>query len=112
MITTQELHPVGERLHSRVDLEDTNTNTGVSSVFTEDPVVVTNAPSCANQPSQVERFEGSTLEGELSESSPIQLEVPLEGTTSLKSLAEIALTIEARSSISNDPAMGEASTSH
>ncbi|KAL8115938.1 hypothetical protein AgCh_022436 [Apium graveolens] len=102
---------VDERLHAGVDLDDTNTNTGVPSVFTKDPMVVSNASSCANQPSQVIRFEGSSPEGSYL-SSPIQLEVPLEGTTPLKTLAKIALIIEAMSSIANDPAMGDASTSH
>ncbi|KAL8147271.1 hypothetical protein AgCh_004842 [Apium graveolens] len=85
---------------------------GDSSVFTEDPVEILNAPSCANQYSQIVRFEGSNPEGELSKSSPIQLEVPHVGTTPLKTLAEIALAVDARSTIANDPAMGEASLSH
>ncbi|KAL8105545.1 hypothetical protein AgCh_029364 [Apium graveolens] len=111
VLTTQNQHLDGERLLAGVDLDDTITNIGVSSVFTEDPMV-TLAPSCAQSSLQMNRFEGSTLEGELSKSSPIQMEVPLEGTTPLKTLAEIALTVEARSTIANDPIMGEASSSH
>ncbi|KAL8089123.1 hypothetical protein AgCh_038776 [Apium graveolens] len=56
----------------------------------------------------IERFEGS-IPGGLSKSSPIQLEVPQVRTTPLKTLVEIALAIEARSPIANDPAIGEAS---
>ena len=63
VLITQDQNLVGERLHAGVDLDDTNTNTGVSSVFTEDPVTDTNAPSCVNQSSQNVRFEGSTPEG-------------------------------------------------
>ena len=111
LLTTQALHLDGERLYVEVDLDDTIKNMGDSSVFTEDPMDTFNAPSCAKQSSQTERFEGSTPEGELSKSSQIQLEVPVPGTIPLKTLAEIALTIEARSLISNDPTMGEASTS-
>ena len=111
VLTTQNQHLDGERLLAGVDLDDTITNMGVSSVFTEDPIV-TLAPSCAQSSSQMNRFEGSTLEGELSKSSPIQLEVPLEGITPLKTLAEIVLVVEARSTIANDPVMGEASSSH
>ncbi|KAL8125506.1 hypothetical protein AgCh_012974 [Apium graveolens] len=66
-------------------------------------MVVENAPSCANQSSHTIRLEGSTPEGELSKFTPIQLEVPITGTNSLKTLAEIALTTEAGSTISNDP---------
>ncbi|KAL8091618.1 hypothetical protein AgCh_034031 [Apium graveolens] len=111
VLTTQNQHLDSERLLAGVDLDDTIINMGVSSVLTEDPMV-TLAPSCAQSSSQMNRFEGSTLEGELSESSPIQLEVPLEGTTPLKTLAEISFSVEARSTIANDPVMGEASLSH
>ncbi|KAL8109563.1 hypothetical protein AgCh_025610 [Apium graveolens] len=85
---------------------------GDSSVFTEDPIEILNAPSCANHSSQTVRFEDSAPEGELSKSSPIQLEVPHVGTTPLKTLAEIALTVDARSTMVIDPAMGEARLSH
>ncbi|KAL8121316.1 hypothetical protein AgCh_018157 [Apium graveolens] len=103
LFTTQTLQSDGERLLDGVDLYDTITTMGDSSVFTEDPMDVTNAPSCANQSSQTVRFEGSTPEGELSKSSPIQLDVPHIGTTTLKTLAEIALAVDARSTIANDP---------
>ncbi|KAL8124052.1 hypothetical protein AgCh_011891 [Apium graveolens] len=112
MLTIQETHLVGERLHYGVDLDDTNTNIGVSSLFTKDPMVVSQASSCAKQSSQIDRFEGSTPEGELSKFSPIQLEVPHVGTTSLKTLADIALTIEARSPIYNEPIIGEESLAY
>ncbi|KAL8091166.1 hypothetical protein AgCh_040320 [Apium graveolens] len=89
VLTTQDQNLVVERLHAGVHLDDTNTNTGISSIFTEDPVVVPNAPSCPNQPSHIEQL-------------------PLAGTTPSKTLAEIALTIKGRSSIANDFGLGEA----
>ena len=39
------------------------------------------------------------------------MEVPRVGTTPLTTLAEIALAVDARSTIANDPAMGEESLS-
>ena len=98
-ISHHTLQSDGERLLAGLDLDDTITNTGLLSVFIKDPVINTNAPSCANQSSQTIRFEGSTPEGELSKSSPIQLEVPVPGTTPLKTLAEITLAVDARSTI-------------
>ena len=112
MLTTQTLQSDGERLLAGVDLDDTIKTMGDSLVFTEDPMEIINAPSCANQSSHTVRFEGSTPEGELSKSSTIQLEVPALGTTPLKTLAEIALTEDVSIIIANDPAMGEASLSH
>ena len=58
LLTTQTLQLDGERLLVGVDLDDTIKTMGDSSVFTEDPMDVTNAPSCANQSSQIESFEG------------------------------------------------------
>ncbi|KAL8093302.1 hypothetical protein AgCh_035253 [Apium graveolens] len=63
MITIQEPYLACKRLHFGVNLDDTNTNTWGSSVFAEDPVAVSLAPSCAKQSSQIDRFEDSTLEG-------------------------------------------------
>ncbi|KAL8156939.1 hypothetical protein AgCh_001880 [Apium graveolens] len=111
VLTTQTPHLDGERLLVGIEFDDTITNMGDLSVFTEDPMIVTYALLCANQPSQAIRFE-VTFEGELSKSTPIYLEVPVTGTTPLTTLTEITLTLEARSIIANDPAMGEARTSH
>ena len=51
LLTTQTPPSDGERLLAGVDLDDTITNIGDSSVFTEDPMVTLDAPSCANQSS-------------------------------------------------------------
>ena len=80
--------------------------------FTEYFMSIPYAPLCAKQSSQTERFEGSTPEGELSKSSPIQLEVPQKGTTPLITLAKGALAVKARSTIAHDPVTGEASIAH
>ncbi|KAL8149243.1 hypothetical protein AgCh_006303 [Apium graveolens] len=73
---------------------------------------IPNAPLCAKQSSQTERFEGSTPEGELSKSSPFQLEVPQKGTTPLITLAQAALAGKARSTITYDNVMRRASIAH
>ena len=44
LLTTQTPHLDGERLHAGVDLDDTITNMGGSSVFTEDSMDISNAP--------------------------------------------------------------------
>ncbi|KAL8116495.1 hypothetical protein AgCh_022855 [Apium graveolens] len=96
MITTQEPHLVGERLHSGVDLDDINTNTRVSSVFTEDPVVLLKHLHMLKKSSQIDRggksstfkchlfarrasFEVMVHDSNLVKSPPIQLEVPIIG---------------------------------
>ncbi|KAL8093142.1 hypothetical protein AgCh_035143 [Apium graveolens] len=55
LLTTQTLHLDGERLLAGIDPDDTIKNMGDSSVFTEDPMDVSNAPSCTNQSSQTVR---------------------------------------------------------
>ncbi|KAL1824142.1 hypothetical protein ACET3Z_010920 [Daucus carota] len=105
VLTTQNSHLDGERLLAGVDLDDIITTMRDSSVFTEDLIDI-------QSPSQVQRYEGSTLEGELLKTSPIPLGASLVGATPLTTLADIALAVEARSTIANDPNLGEASTSH
>ncbi|KAL8117931.1 hypothetical protein AgCh_015718 [Apium graveolens] len=63
LLTTQTLQSDSERLLAGVDLDDTIKTMGDSSVFTEDPMDVTNVPSCANQPSQADREDYQTILG-------------------------------------------------
>ncbi|KAL8131777.1 hypothetical protein AgCh_007632 [Apium graveolens] len=57
LLTTQTPHLDGERLLAGVDLDDTIKTMGDSSVFTEDPMEITDGPSCANHPSQAVRVD-------------------------------------------------------
>ncbi|KAL8154574.1 hypothetical protein AgCh_000082 [Apium graveolens] len=95
-------------------LEPTSQVSPKSSDIVQETLLTTQEPHSVGERLQagIERFEGSTPEGELSKSSTIQLEVSHGGTTPLKTLAEIVLAVAARSPISNDPAIGEASLAH